>query len=173
LLSGSGHSVYFFFQAENGIRDIHVTGVQTCALPIAFGPAARADLLAVEEHGRVVLLALADHHATLEVDRAEERAHRVDRGTVGGFLRPSTDERNRADGRRLRGAHQLQCEVSVGAEGTEIGCEAHHAVSLTTRLVEIGDFSGFRHEGNWVLYRNSRTVIRRPDTAEKKQHPRG
>src|SRR5699024_12042755 len=25
---------YFFFQAENGIRDRNVTGVQTCALPI-------------------------------------------------------------------------------------------------------------------------------------------
>src|SRR5690606_40309701 len=26
----------FFFQAEDGIRDFHVTGVQTCALPILF-----------------------------------------------------------------------------------------------------------------------------------------
>src|SRR5690606_14023961 len=26
--------VFFFFQAEDGIRDFHVTGVQTCALPI-------------------------------------------------------------------------------------------------------------------------------------------
>src|SRR5437870_11518714 len=26
--------VCFFFQAEDGIRDGHVTGVQTCALPI-------------------------------------------------------------------------------------------------------------------------------------------
>src|SRR5919112_4272729 len=26
----------FFFQAEDGIRDIGVTGVQTCALPISF-----------------------------------------------------------------------------------------------------------------------------------------
>src|SRR5690625_1940486 len=26
--------LYFFFQAEDGIRDGHVTGVQTCALPI-------------------------------------------------------------------------------------------------------------------------------------------
>src|SRR2546421_5928845 len=25
---------YFFFQAEDGIRDLIVTGVQTCALPI-------------------------------------------------------------------------------------------------------------------------------------------
>src|SRR5690606_40958349 len=27
----------FFFQAEDGIRDFHVTGVQTCALPISGG----------------------------------------------------------------------------------------------------------------------------------------
>src|SRR5436309_9882584 len=27
----------FFFQAEDGIRDFHVTGVQTCALPISLG----------------------------------------------------------------------------------------------------------------------------------------
>src|SRR2546430_9232949 len=26
---------YFFFQAEDGIRDLTVTGVQTCALPIS------------------------------------------------------------------------------------------------------------------------------------------
>src|SRR5690606_40000025 len=28
--------LFFFFQAEDGIRDFHVTGVQTCALPISF-----------------------------------------------------------------------------------------------------------------------------------------
>src|SRR5690606_41054878 len=28
--------VIFFFQAEDGIRDFHVTGVQTCALPISW-----------------------------------------------------------------------------------------------------------------------------------------
>src|SRR3712207_8953202 len=27
--------IFFFFQAEDGIRDIGVTGVQTCALPIS------------------------------------------------------------------------------------------------------------------------------------------
>src|SRR5258708_15094803 len=33
-------SLFFFFQAEDGIRDDLVTGVQTCALPIsAFAPA--------------------------------------------------------------------------------------------------------------------------------------
>jgi len=28
--------LFFFFQAEDGIRDVAVTGVQTCALPICF-----------------------------------------------------------------------------------------------------------------------------------------
>src|SRR5207249_6160759 len=28
--------LFFFFQAEDGIRDRNVTGVQTCALPISF-----------------------------------------------------------------------------------------------------------------------------------------
>src|SRR2546422_4165410 len=31
---------FFFFQAEDGIRDVAVTGVQTCALPISEDPGA-------------------------------------------------------------------------------------------------------------------------------------
>src|SRR5699024_11763767 len=30
------HLIFFFFQAEDGIRDRNVTGVQTCALPICY-----------------------------------------------------------------------------------------------------------------------------------------
>src|SRR5439155_6188972 len=39
------HYLYFlfFFQAEDGIRDGHVTGVQTCALPISAARGARAE----------------------------------------------------------------------------------------------------------------------------------
>src|SRR2546430_6422040 len=33
-----GLSLFFFFQAEDGIRDLTVTGVQTCALPISTPP---------------------------------------------------------------------------------------------------------------------------------------
>src|SRR2546429_5589120 len=32
--------LFFFFQAEDGIRDVAVTGVQTCALPISWQAAA-------------------------------------------------------------------------------------------------------------------------------------
>src|SRR2546422_5903556 len=34
LYTGDLHD-FFFFQAEDGIRDVAVTGVQTCALPIS------------------------------------------------------------------------------------------------------------------------------------------
>src|SRR5256885_6197085 len=34
-LGANVHGCFFFFQAEDGIRDYKVTGVQTCALPIA------------------------------------------------------------------------------------------------------------------------------------------
>src|SRR5437870_6860906 len=33
--AGVRYNCVFFFQAEDGIRDGHVTGVQTCALPIS------------------------------------------------------------------------------------------------------------------------------------------
>src|SRR2546429_878480 len=33
-----GSRFFFFFQAEDGIRDVAVTGVQTCALPILDRP---------------------------------------------------------------------------------------------------------------------------------------
>src|SRR5207237_5963977 len=40
-----GCSFFFFFQAEDGIRDSSVTGVQTCALPIYNHRACRTSLL--------------------------------------------------------------------------------------------------------------------------------
>src|SRR3989449_7404550 len=44
--------LFFFFQAEDGIRDVAVTGVQTCALPIYRRRSARcADLARADEEG--------------------------------------------------------------------------------------------------------------------------
>src|SRR3712207_7547778 len=43
---------FFFFQAEDGIRDISVTGVQTCALPISeVGDLGRAERAARRPEG--------------------------------------------------------------------------------------------------------------------------
>src|SRR3712207_8399842 len=44
--------LFFFFQAEDGIRDIGGTGVQTCALPISIGNTGPA-ILQIEEAKQV------------------------------------------------------------------------------------------------------------------------
>src|SRR6266511_5258499 len=66
--------VFFFFQAEDGIRDFHVTGVQTCALPISTASGdtarARARSLAV---GRDRRLARAPRVVSAKVARGDPR----------------------------------------------------------------------------------------------------
>src|SRR3712207_7923606 len=77
---------FFFFQAEDGIRDIGVTGVQTCALPIC--PRARARRAAypmaegppesesrLEERRLRAILESATDYAiiTTDLERSEER----------------------------------------------------------------------------------------------------
>src|SRR3989440_4874825 len=47
-------SVFFFFQAEDGIRDLIVTGVQTCALPIS--PATALEVATLRAPGDIVEL---------------------------------------------------------------------------------------------------------------------
>src|SRR5256885_6626038 len=71
---------FFFFQAEDGIRDYKVTGVQTCALPILY-----ADLLVrrLSEYGIRVTRAesnaryVYDQAAFQEYVRREPRGQRV------------------------------------------------------------------------------------------------
>src|SRR5690606_40256818 len=43
----------FFFQAEDGIRDFHVTGVQTCALPILESASRRSRSAAARSKSRM------------------------------------------------------------------------------------------------------------------------
>src|SRR5204863_6012203 len=67
----------FFFQAEDGIRDLYVTGVQTCALPISLAAAVAAGLL--------------DHFAGAVADRAgpldhEEALLRADLAMAAALL---------------------------------------------------------------------------------------
>src|SRR5690606_41099740 len=60
--------VFFFFQAEDGIRDFHVTGVQTCALPIFESPESATDFNQII--ARVTRLC---SHTEYEPKRSEER----------------------------------------------------------------------------------------------------
>src|SRR5437879_8444115 len=82
--------IFFFFQAEDGIRDTSVTGVQTCALPIYWigklrrghSPNPAEDSPSVQ--GRVALLAIA-HRTT--------RASRSQKSCVNTQDRPRSEER--------------------------------------------------------------------------------
>src|SRR5690606_10886206 len=60
----------FFFQAEDGIRDFHVTGVQTCALPIALGIEARAGIAIVVPGTAQVGRGFEHGGAKAEIDEA-------------------------------------------------------------------------------------------------------
>src|SRR5690606_19193904 len=68
--------IFFFFQAEDGIRDFHVTGVQTCALPISIVLWVGAYKYAFE-----ILRASADGR-----DDAPEVVATAETGTVLRFL---------------------------------------------------------------------------------------
>src|SRR5690606_39563815 len=66
----------FFFQAEDGIRYFHVTGVQTCALPICPGtPAARLEDDTPE--------AVKKERLQILQARIIEQARRISEGMVG------------------------------------------------------------------------------------------
>src|SRR2546430_12493566 len=54
----------FFFQAEDGIRDLTVTGVQTCALPILEARARRPDPPSDVDHPQ----GLAELHVILRLE---------------------------------------------------------------------------------------------------------
>src|SRR5688572_32917447 len=76
-------SVFFFFQAEDGIRDLTVTGVQTCALPILplladrdFALDTGAILAAVDSDVKIVFICSPNNptgQSMARVDRSEER----------------------------------------------------------------------------------------------------
>src|SRR5690349_23155450 len=66
---------FFFFQAEDGIRDLYVTGVQTCALPISPRRTSRA-IASLPDSSASSRRSLANHCRILAFargDRSEER----------------------------------------------------------------------------------------------------
>src|SRR2546427_5657385 len=66
---------FFFFQAEDGIRDLTVTGVQTCALPILFeGSVAVSASTATTSADTATL---PSNNSPMEYNRARSEERRV------------------------------------------------------------------------------------------------
>src|SRR5690606_40928920 len=107
---------FFFFQAEDGIRDFHVTGVQTCALPISSGSCTRRITLPpkpshrLQQRGAIKMSpsctwmtpsAMASpnnfrktsRHSAAEIGRASCR-ERVERAGVGGARKRKRSQRS-------------------------------------------------------------------------------
>src|SRR5690606_40591033 len=97
-------SVDFFFQAEDGIRDFHVTGVQTCALPIY----QRLPTLRVQD-GEVFCC------RTVLARSESASPHRP--GSDGGFHH----ELARRPARAVADSHKRSEERRVGEEGRSGG----------------------------------------------------
>src|SRR5690606_40245664 len=90
-----------FFQAGDGIRDFHVTGVQTCALPISLRNGATSPLRAVAANRR---------HRDRTRRARSERAASADRGGRSEERRVGKECRSRwsaAAAKRKRMASKL------------------------------------------------------------------
>src|SRR5256884_488693 len=68
---------FFFFQAEDGIRDVAVTGVQTCALPISHDLSAEIRSIVRKSHPIAVLLPHVGSAIEALLDRARELHDRL------------------------------------------------------------------------------------------------
>src|SRR2546430_8456287 len=69
-------SLFFFFQAEDGIRDLTVTGVQTCALPISTmifvpPPFAADSIMEAADAGIKVICAITEGIPVLDMIKAK------------------------------------------------------------------------------------------------------
>ena len=76
-----------------------------------------ADVLAVVEHRRLVLLAFADHDDAVHHDGVEHRAHAVDRRLVGSDLVAAPDPAPGTHRSGLRDTDELERQVPVWTRG--------------------------------------------------------
>src|SRR5258708_14899579 len=93
---------FFFFQAEDGIRDDLVTGVQTCALPISPPRAVPGELVgAVAQRGAEIRAAA---HGRVGAIGGDDQVIAVDAGdSAFVFWRDAEDRKST----RLNSSHQI------------------------------------------------------------------
>ncbi len=96
---------------------------------IEVGAEAAADLLAREEHWRVVLLALADHDHPVAGNGRQVGSHGLDRGMVRGMLVTPADPGMAARRSHRGGVQQRQCKGGHAVGPGRVG-RAEHQINL-------------------------------------------
>src|SRR2546430_11057987 len=108
----------FFFQAEDGIRDLTVTGVQTCALPILATIAGVADAVDDVADDRAGILAAriiaGDDHAIGQPRGHTAHFRPLAAITVAAAAEHAYELAGTHDGRTQRGQHLIQRVRRVG-----------------------------------------------------------
>src|SRR2546427_788410 len=131
VVSLPGHGFeFFFFQAEDGIRDLTVTGVQTCALPISIASIDDAGRLAdtiaahlpLKLENKQAVLDLVDIKERLEnlfeqLDREVDILN-VDKRIRGRVKRQM--EKNQRDFYLNEQVKAIQKELGEGEDGADI-----------------------------------------------------
>src|SRR5690349_25074426 len=102
--------LFFFFQAEDGIRDLYVTGVQTCALPICCG---RGRPRTARSRGPDAS-ARTRRPATAEPDRAPREREPPARHSPGGPGGPPRSEERRVGKEGRAGWSPEQQKEKIG-----------------------------------------------------------
>src|SRR3989449_6848404 len=123
------YMLFFFFQAEDGIRDVAVTGVQTCALPI-YGGTVR--------HGFDHHECRRDHDPCVRYLRLRPRPRGTTRGIRPGRRRAAGRDPDPHGPRTGDHAHRGKMELVAGRQGAENGARGRRVAGGTAPLIPRG-----------------------------------
>src|SRR6266496_4978248 len=139
--------VCFFFQAEDGIRDLYVTGVQTCALPIwrHRGPDAPLPLAETDSGTGAAIVVrearvIRAQHLSVERDAAPRSRIHGDADTLGvarAGLHGAGDALRARDGRRATHDRAAAPRGAAAAAAARLAAAARVAAAARAARVAV------------------------------------
>src|SRR2546430_12321785 len=121
--------IVFFFQAEDGIRDLTVTGVQTCALPICLLIGDKGKLFSPDDYGAKFFIKLKD-----EKELTDGKMHEAVKAI------PVTIPRNEfgGEGGRRDGDRRHHLEWIAACKGGKPGYSNFEVAAYLTEIILLG-----------------------------------
>src|SRR3989454_6765480 len=149
-------SFFFFFQAEDGIRDYKVTGVQTCALPISLWATTLSHTSTSVIKACAVRTLVEGRRGSATRRRSGREARGAGTSGGGGGRGARVPRRERASGQQALvwrghgsdddcGGHRVPRRVSV--RGADAGRRQQNDVVVVAVVPEAGDPAGIGRTG--------------------------